>query len=109
MRRQGAPVAQVIPDQGEGRPGLILLPNTVAILAKAPRVDNARRFVDFLVSADNERFLAETNVQIPFHPGVPRPPEVIDPARARLMAIDFEAVGRGLPAAQKALQELFLD
>ncbi len=109
VRAEGAPVAQVVPDQGEGAMGLILLPNTIGILKGSKNTDNARRFVDFMVSAQNERYLAEHNAQSPFHPDVPRPGHVLDPAQLKLMEIDFEAVGRKLTDVLAQMQEIFVD
>lgn len=109
VANEGAPVVQIVPDQGPDGMGLVLLPNTIGILAGSKHVENARRFVDFMVSAENERYLAEHNAQSPLHPGVPRPEHVIDPAAVKLLAIDFAAVGRRLPTMLAEMQERFVD
>jgi iron(III) transport system substrate-binding protein len=106
---EGARVAQIVPDQHDGGMGLVLLPNTIGILAGSRNTANARRFVDFMVSAENERILAERNAQSPLHAGVPRPANVLDPAAHRLLEIDFAALGRKLPSVLEEMRELFVD
>lgn len=65
---EGAPVTMVIPDQ-EG-PGTLLIPNTVAVIRRAPHPAEARRLVDHLLSREVEEKLARSDsLQIPLHPG----------------------------------------
>jgi iron(III) transport system substrate-binding protein len=109
VRAEGHPVVQIVPDQGPDGMGLVLLPNTIGILAGSKNLAAARRFVDFMVSAENEAYLAEHNAQIPFHPGVARPEHVLDPSQWRLMPIDYEAVGAQLLRVLAEQQERFLD
>jgi iron(III) transport system substrate-binding protein len=85
-RDAGAPVALlpvVTPDDTT-----IVIPNTVAIIAGGRQPANARRFVDYLLSAETEIALANSpSRQIPLGPVDPSrlPPEVADllPAAAR--------------------------
>jgi iron(III) transport system substrate-binding protein len=68
----GQPVGMVLPDRaGLGVP---VMPNMVSLIAGAPHPDEGRRLVDYLLSPDVERQLAESEaVQIPLHAGVPGP------------------------------------
>ncbi len=109
VRSNGFPVAQVIPDQGEGGMGMALMPNTVSILKGARNVEAARRFVDFMVSRENERYLAENNAQIPFHRDLIVEGVSVDLGAVRLMEIDYEEVGRHLLRVQDELRPLFLE
>ena len=107
-RLAGAPVAVVYPDQDGA--GTLLIPNTVAILADAPHMDAARRFVDWLLSPEVEAELARSRAaQIPVRAAVPRPDHVIGGEVLRFMQVDFEAVGRRLVERQELLKEIFLD
>lgn len=106
-REAGAPVAIVYPDQDGA--GTLLIPNTVAVLAGAPRPENARRFIDWLLAPAVEAELAlSRSAQIPVRPGVPRPAHVVDPARLKLMHVDFATLGAHLSERQKTLQEMFV-
>lgn len=58
---EGQPVAQVFPTAP-----VVLIPNTVAMIAGAPHPEEARVLIDFLLSPENERRLAEgAGKQIP--------------------------------------------
>src|SRR5512140_2450880 len=56
--REKRPVALVIPDQEPGGIGTPVMPNTAMLIAGAPHPDEARRFLDFLVSPEAEKILA---------------------------------------------------
>ena len=59
----GQPIAMVLPDtDGLGVP---VMPNMVSLIANAPHADEGRKLVDYLLSADVERQLAQSEaVQI---------------------------------------------
>ncbi len=68
----GQPVGMVLPDKdGLGVP---VMPNMVSLIANAPHPEEARQLIDYLLSADVERQLAQSEaVQIPLHAAVPGP------------------------------------
>lgn len=95
---EGAPVTVVLPDQ-EGT-GTLLIPNTVALIQGGPHPEQARRLMDFLLSAEVERELANgRSRQLPLHAPVEgvkvmkldptrllqRYPEVLDRLRKRFL------------------------
>lgn len=109
-RVNGYPVEMVIPDQGEDELGVLLIPNTVAIMRDAPNRENAERFVDWLLRPETEALLARSDsANIPVRPGVDRPPYVVDVEGLRLMPVDWNVVGERLPEIQAELSELFLE
>jgi iron(III) transport system substrate-binding protein len=68
----GQPIAMVLPDR-EGL-GVPLMPNMLSLIASAPHPDEGRLLIDYLLSAEVERQLAQSEaVQIPLHRGVPGP------------------------------------
>jgi iron(III) transport system substrate-binding protein len=71
----GQPIAMVLPDKvGLGVP---VMPNMVSLIAAAPHPDEGRRLIDYLLSADVERQLAQSEaVQIPLHAGVTGPKNI---------------------------------
>ena len=78
----GGPVTQVVPDRHGDLEGVLLIPNTVALIAGGPNPDAGRKLLDHLLSPVVERRLAEgAGRQIPLHPDnadawplpVPRP------------------------------------
>lgn len=58
-QRRGHPIAMAYPDMGDG--GTMLIPNTVALVAGAPHADAGRKLIDYILSAEVERMLAESD------------------------------------------------
>jgi iron(III) transport system substrate-binding protein len=84
----GQPIAMVLPDQ-EGL-GVPVMPNMVSLIANAPHPDEARRLIDYLLSPDVERQLAESEaVQIPLHAGVPGPKNIPAIETFKPMTLDY--------------------
>lgn len=100
----GYPVAIHYLDQGGGA---MLIPNTVAIVAGAPHREAAERFVDWVLSAEVERALAEAvSRQIPLRPGVEAPERVGLPGEAfEAMEVDWAAAAARLAEREKAYRE----
>jgi iron(III) transport system substrate-binding protein len=84
------PVGMVLPDRtGLGVP---VMPNMVSLVAGAPHADEGRRLIDFLLSADVERQLAQSEaVQIPLHAGVPGPKDIPAINTFKPMTLDYAA------------------
>jgi iron(III) transport system substrate-binding protein len=82
------PIAMVLPDRdGMGVP---MMPNMVSLVASAPHPEEGRRLIDYLLSPDVERQLAESEaVQIPLHPGVQAPRNMPAIDTFRPMTLDF--------------------
>ena len=60
---EGKPIGIAIPDAADGA---VLIPNTVALIKGAPHAAEGKQLIDFLLSADVERKLAEMpSAQIP--------------------------------------------
>ncbi len=106
-REGGYPVAVVYPDQETV--GTLLIPNTIGILAQAPKPENARRFVDWALRPEIEAELAASrSAQIPVRAGVTRPEHVVDGRAFRPMAADLGLVGASIEQRIAEFQELFL-
>jgi iron(III) transport system substrate-binding protein len=93
--KAGRDVAVLFPDRAppaDSRMGTLFIPNTVAIIKGCPNPEGARRLVDYLLSAEVEAKLAESDShQIPLNPGVKAqlPPQVETPHAARAMQVDW--------------------
>jgi iron(III) transport system substrate-binding protein len=108
-RQMGFPVAAVYPDQGDGKQGTLVIPNTLAILANAPHPEAARKLVDYLLSSETEAKLAASeSAQIPVRADVARPAHVRSAAELTVMQVDWVEVGRQIEARSAELAELFL-
>ena len=84
----GQPVSMILPDRdGLGVP---IMPNMVSLIANAPHPQEARDLIDYLLSADVERQLAQSEaVQIPLHDGVPGPKNIPAISSFKPMTLDY--------------------
>jgi iron(III) transport system substrate-binding protein len=104
----GKPLAIVYPDQQEGGPGTLFIPNTLAILKNCPHPAAARKLVDYLLSPQVETRLAEgPSGQIPLNPAVKAKTRVETPKTVRAMQVDFKAAAGQWDKAAKFLRERF--
>ncbi len=90
----GQPIAMVLPDAaGLGVP---VMPNMLSLIANAPHPDEGRKLIDYLLSPDVERQLAQSEaVQIPLHAGVQGPKNIPAINTFKPMTLDFtKAAGR---------------
>jgi iron(III) transport system substrate-binding protein len=82
------PVSVVYPD--ERGIGTLLIPNAAVLIANGPNSENGKRFIDYLLSPDTERALADSDAaQIPLRPNVKGPPSVRGLADLQVMKVDY--------------------
>jgi iron(III) transport system substrate-binding protein len=84
----GQPIAMVLPDAaGLGVP---VMPNMVSLIANGPHPEEGRRLIDYLLSADVERQLAQSEaMQIPVHAGVAGPKNIPAIDTFKPMTLDY--------------------
>jgi iron(III) transport system substrate-binding protein len=107
-KRERWPVEMVYPARGEGRcpPGVMLVPNTVAIVKGGPRPQAAARLLDFLVSERAERMLAQSESRnFPVHPGAADDSRGDVPQGAAIP--DLREVAAAIPEALRIWEEVF--
>jgi iron(III) transport system substrate-binding protein len=62
----------------------------VSLIAGAPHPDEGKRLIDYLLSAEVERTLAESEaVQIPLHADVPPPKNIPPLSTFKVMTLDY--------------------
>jgi iron(III) transport system substrate-binding protein len=99
----GSPVRAVFPDQGEGQPGTLLIPNSAAVVKGAAHAAEARALVDHLVSAGVEAALAASrSAQVPLRPGTARPAWI--PGSLRTLDVSWEKVAASLGPARELVK-----
>ena len=104
--RQGKPFEIVYPDQAEGEPGLLLIPNAVALIRGGPNPASGRKLIEYLLSKETERKLALADcAQIPLHPGVAPPAGLKPIAQLKTMKVNYAELGVKLQAIQPVLKE----
>jgi len=103
----GKPVAMVFPDQQ--RFGTLLIPNTVALIKDGPNPRAGMQLIDYLLSRDTERRLAQSaSAQIPLRPGIPASPHTPDITTLTIMQVDYEQVAQQMDEAAEFSRELFV-
>lgn len=106
--RERKPVAIALLDQADGGLGTPVMPNTAMLVAGAPHAEEARRFLEFLLSPEAEAILAKSDAaQYPLHPGVTGPAALPPLEKVRPMDVSYEAVARKLPDMDAALKTIF--
>jgi len=107
-KENGKPVAIIYPDQGPDGIGTLFIPNTLAIVRGGPNADNARRLVDYLLSAEVEAKLAAgRSAQIPLNRKVNGQVRVETPQTITAMQIDFEAAAENWETAREFIRDEF--
>lgn len=105
---KGFPVAIIYPDQEEGQVGTLFIPNTLALIKDSPHPKEAEQLIEYLLSADVERKLADgPSAQIPLRPGMAASPRVKAPPEVRAMKIDWEAAADKWDVAAEFLKDEF--
>jgi iron(III) transport system substrate-binding protein len=99
------PLGMVFPDRdGMGVP---LMPNMVSLIAGAPHPEEGKKLIDFLLSAESERMLANSDaVQIPLQPGVEPPPNLPALNSIKPMTLDYQSVADRLEGVIQRLQTI---
>ena len=107
-RDQGLPLGIVFVDHAGI--GTLLIPNTAALVKGAPHPEEARRFLDHLLSVDTELALSRLpSRQIPLHAEARgrMPPEVERLAALKRRPVDYEDLARRMPEVDRFLRESF--
>lgn len=99
------PVAMVFPDR-EGM-GVPLMPNMVSLIANAPHPETGKRLIDYLLSPEVERSLAQSEaVQIPLHAGVDAPKNIPPLSTFKPMTLDYDKAADRVDDVTRRLQEI---
>ena len=81
-------VGIVYPD--ESGIGTLIIPNATVLIAHGPDLENGKKFIDFLLTPETERALAESDAaQIPLLPNVPTPPQLRALRTLHPMHVDY--------------------
>jgi iron(III) transport system substrate-binding protein len=100
---QGAPVTVVYPDQDDL--GVLVMPTSVVLIRGGPHPDAGRQLIDYLVSTDVERQLANTAAHMPVRAGVATAAGIRHASEVRSMNIDYGDVADAMERIQPWLRE----
>jgi iron(III) transport system substrate-binding protein len=107
--REKKPVALAILDQEGADPlGTPLMPNVALLVQGAPHQDAGKQFIEFLVSAEAEKILAESDAaQYPLHSDTAGPQLLPPLGTIRVMDVDYLDVARRLQTMDTAVRNIF--
>jgi iron(III) transport system substrate-binding protein len=104
----GAKVGVVFPDQRPNQRGALLIPNSVAIVAGAPHLEDAKVLVDYLLSREVEEALARSrSAQIPMRKGIAGQVGWIPP-NLHATAAHWQEAADALTDSQAYIERVFL-
>jgi len=106
---QGRALQVIFPDQ-HGL-GALLIPNTLALIKRAPHIDMGRRFIDFALRPETELLLANLpSRQLPLHESVQdQLPEKVRPlAKIQRMPVDYPRLIESYEEVDLFLRQTFL-
>ncbi|MEW6252653.1 MAG: extracellular solute-binding protein [Planctomycetota bacterium] len=111
----GRPVNMLLADAGAADSGVLLLPNTLALVKDCPNAEGGLRLIDYLLSPEVEaRLAAGTSAQIPLNRHVRQRSRVATATGAadlnsiRYMEVDFSQAAAAFPAAAAFVEREFL-
>ncbi|MBP3206449.1 MAG: extracellular solute-binding protein [Lachnospiraceae bacterium] len=99
----GAHVTMCFTDQGDGEIGNLITPNTAAMIKGAPNEENAKVFIDYVISLDREKELIEMG----FFDLSIRPNADVEGLKVKGMNVNLTEVYDMLEIASKDMQEIF--
>ncbi|MCE9636521.1 MAG: extracellular solute-binding protein [Planctomycetes bacterium] len=105
---EGKPVVRVFPDQEPGKPGTLVLPNTLALVKGCREPELAKKLIDYLLRKEvEEKLAASDGAHIPLRASVKRPPYVQGPPQFREMDVDWSDVAKHYDERMKQLEALW--
>lgn len=103
-QRSGASLNLRYLDMGDG--GTLMIPCSVALIQDGQNREGAEALIDYLVSSNVERMLAESDSRnVPVRPALREALDMVWPAET---GISFDAVVNALPESEKAAREILL-
>jgi iron(III) transport system substrate-binding protein len=103
----GRNVTIVVPDQGEGEMGTLVIPNTAALIAGSPHPAEAKVFMDYLLDKKQESAMVASGwIQIPVRdiPGSP----CINATGIKTIPVTYQDTYDALQPAQEDLIGIFI-
>ena len=105
---RGNHVVIIVPDQGPGEIGALVIPNTVAMIAGAPHPEEAKTFIDYVLDRKTENLLVSSGwIQVPSR-DVATTTSCLNTHDIRTMDVSYQDVYSGIADTKKDLIEIFI-
>jgi iron(III) transport system substrate-binding protein len=93
----------------DGDVGALVIPSTASVLAGTDKAEEARRFVEFLLSAGSQRYFSDQTFEYPLVTGIPAAAGLPPLASLRPPDLDVDALGGGLERTVELIRSSGLD
>ena len=104
----GKPVKMVFPDQSEEQIGTLIIPNSVMLINGAPHEENGKKLIDYLLSREVEKKLAETKaMQMPTR-DVETPENVPKLSELKGLSVNNYQIFKKLNVSREFVQKEFI-
>jgi len=105
---RGAPVEMVFLDQGPDEMGTLLIPNTIALVKDGPNVEEAKIFIDYLLSEETVGELVELGwFQLPLR-DLEVDQEYFDANNVKGMTVNYVEIYGFIEQAKREMTEIFV-
>jgi iron(III) transport system substrate-binding protein len=101
--KEGAPVVMVYPDQEDL--GALLMPTTTVLMKNAPHADTGRQLIDYLISPEVERRMAESAGHLPVRPDLAKSTQGSGLGDIKPMQVDYSRTATELERVTPWLRE----
>jgi iron(III) transport system substrate-binding protein len=101
--KEGAPVEVVYPDQ-DGM-GALVMPTSALLIKGGPHPETGRKLVDYLLTPDVERRMADSAAHMPLRPEVPVPQGLKRVSDIKAMQVDYARVADEMERIQPWLRQ----
>jgi iron(III) transport system substrate-binding protein len=101
--KAGADVEVVFPDADDL--GTLVIPTAVVLMANGPHLDAGKKLVDYLLSSETERQMAEAAAHMPLRAGVVTPSAVRRVSDIRALEVDYARVAEEMERIQPRLRQ----
>ena len=105
---RGAPVRIVLPDQGAGEIGTLIIPNTVGLVAGSPNPETGKELIDFLLSLETEATMIRSGWSHVALRDVDVEQTCLDDLTMQSMQVSLTEVYEQFDAVQSDLAEIFI-
>lgn len=103
--KESSDVDFVFLDQQAGGDGTLIMPNAISLIKGAPNTENAKKFIDYLLSSETETKLAKSCAQMPLIQGTVIPENVPSLDNIIPMKIDYKKTSDKLEEIQPWLKQ----
>ncbi|WP_173931899.1 ABC transporter substrate-binding protein [Chelativorans sp. Marseille-P2723] len=100
-KNEGSPIGFVFPEEG-----VPAVTEPVAIMSSAKNVEEAKKFVDFILSDEGQKLALEQGY-LPANPSVGQPEWLPEGTQVNVMQIDIDAVVKTIDADKERFSQIF--